>query len=159
MDPRLLRQQHEKEMEALKREAKFWRRAQVIAYAILSLFLACLAVYVLSGCTTQTESTPPFIGTWQAEGPGGKVSMQFDEGGKYNALFQSDADTASESGLWSWREPYLITTPIECREGFTLRLMLCDGGKDSVRVSIEGDAWSVRFSPTEVTTLYRIHHK
>lgn len=159
MDPRVLREQHNKNMAKRRRELEFWRRAQIAAYSIGAIFLACLAVYLLSGCTTQTESTPPFIGAWEAEGPGGKVSMQFNEGGKYSALFQSDADTASEKGEWAWREPYLITTPLECREGFTLRLMLCDSDKDSVRVSIQGDVWSVRFSPTEVTTLYRVHHK
>jgi len=159
MDPRVLRQQHIEDMARLRRELEFWRRAQIAAYSIAAIFLACLAVYMLSGCATQPEREPPFIGQWQAEGQGGKVSMQFDEGGKYSALFQSDADTASEKGEWTWREPYLITTPLECREGFALRLMLCDGGKDSVRVSIQGDAWPIRFSATEVTTLYRVHHK
>lgn len=151
---------HEMEMAKLKRDLDFWRHAQVFAYAILAIFLACLSVYALSGCSTaQPESEPPFIGAWEAEGPGGKVFMRFDADHSYSALLQLQSDTTSETGEWTWREPYLITSPTECRNGFAPLMLIACTGPDSVRVSIEGDVWPIRFSATEVTTFHRVHHK
>lgn len=150
---------HQEEMAKLRHDLEFWRRAQIVAYALGSIAFAILSVWLLSSCApTNPQSEPPFIGTWEAQGPGGAVSLRFDEGGQYLAAFVSPLDTASEVGKWFWREPYLITSPTECREGFALRLMLCEG-PDSVLVAIDGDEWPIRFSTNEVTTLYRIHHK
>ena len=150
---------HRDEMAKLRRDLEFWREARVFFYALASIFFTALSIWALTSCSpTNAPTEPPFIGTWEAQGPGGAISMRFDEGGQYLAAFVSQLDTASEIGKWFWREPYLITSPTECREGFALRHTLCEG-PDSVLVAIDGDEWPIRFSANEVTTLYRIHHK